>query len=136
MDKVGVQFHNPGALHKNPAFSQMVTVSGPARTIYIGAQFAVNAEGAIIGKGDIGAQTEQILANIEACLRAAEAGPENLILWRIFVAEGQDMRPGFEAGMRWWGDRPNPPLNTVMYVPGFSPPDILISIEAVAVVPE
>jgi hypothetical protein len=46
------------------------------------------------------------------------------------------MRPAFDAAMQWWADRPNPPLNTVMYVSGFWPADILISIEAIAVVPE
>lgn len=135
-DKGQIRFQNPEGLHKNPAFTQMVTVSGPVRTICIGAQVPVNGEGVIIGKGDIRAQTEQILANIGACLQAANARPENLIQWRIYVAEGQDMRPAFEAGMQWWGDRPNPPLNTVMYVSGFWPADFLISIEAVAVVPE
>jgi hypothetical protein len=45
------------------------------------------------------------------------------------------MRPAFKAGMPWWGARPNPLMNNVMYVAGFSPADFLISIEAVAVVP-
>jgi enamine deaminase RidA (YjgF/YER057c/UK114 family) len=131
-----VQFINPDALHKNPAFTHMVTVSGPVKTIYIGAQLAVDSNGAIVGKGDIGAQTAQILNNIVVCLEAAGAGPEHLIHWSIYVAEGQDMRPAFEVGMRWWGGRPNPPMNNVMYVSGFFPPDFLISIEAIAVVPQ
>ena len=130
-----VQYINPGALHRNPAFTQMVTVSGPVKTIYIGAQLAVDKDGNIVGKGDLAAQIEQILKNIEACLKEAGAGPEHLIHWDIYVAQGQDMRPGFEAGMRWWAGRPNPPMNNVMYVAGFFPPDFLISMEAVAVVP-
>ena len=131
-----VQYHNPDALHENPAFTQMVTVSGPVKTVYIGAQVAVDREGNIIGKGDIAAQTQQILKNIDACLEAAGARPEHLIHWSIYVAEGQDMRPAFEAGMRWWGNRSNPPMNNVLYVSGFFPVDFLISIEAIAVVPE
>jgi len=130
-----VQYINPGTLHSNPAFTQMVTVTGPVKTVYIGAQLAVDKDGTIVGKGDIAAQTEQIFKNIEACLDAAGAGPEHLIHWSIYVAAGQDMRPAFEAGMRWWGRRPNPPMNNVMYVAGFSPADFLISIEATAVVP-
>jgi len=114
----------------------MVTVSGPVKTVYIGAQVAVDREGNIIGKGDIAAQTQQILKNIDACLEAAGARPEHLIHWSIYVAEGQDMRPAFEAGMRWWGNRSNPPMNNVLYVSGFFPADFLISIEAIAVVPE
>jgi enamine deaminase RidA (YjgF/YER057c/UK114 family) len=131
-----VQYLNPPAMHNNPAFTQAVTVDGPVKTVYIGAQTAVDPGGAIVGKGDIGAQTVQIFKNIEACLEAAGARPEHLIHWSIYVAAGQDMRPAFEAGLRWWGARPNPPMNNVMYVAGFWPADFLISIEAVAVVPE
>jgi len=52
---------NPDGLIKNPAFTQVVTVSGPVKTVYIGAQNAVDGGRNIVGKGDIGAQTEQIL---------------------------------------------------------------------------
>lgn len=130
-----VQFINPAGLHPNPAFTHMVTVSGPVKTVYIGAQVAVDRDGNIAGKGDIAAQTEQIFKNIGICLEAASARPEHLVHWSIYVAQGQDMRPAFEAGLRWWGSRPNPPMNNVMYVAGFSPADFLISIEALAIVP-
>ena len=130
-----VQYLNPAGLHKNPAFTHLVTVSGPVKTVYIGAQVAVDGAGNIVGKGDIAAQMQQILRNIDVCLEAAGAKPEHLIHWSIYVAEGQDMRPAFEAGMRWWGDRPHPPMNNVLYVSGFLPADFLISIEAIAVVP-
>ena len=130
-----VQYLNPEGLHKNPAFTHLVTVSGPVKTVYIGAQVAVDGAGNIVGKGDIAAQMQQILRNIDVCLEAAGAKPEHLIHWSIYVAAGQDMRPAFEAGMRWWGSRPNPPMNNVLYVSGFLPADFLISIEAIAVVP-
>jgi enamine deaminase RidA (YjgF/YER057c/UK114 family) len=126
---------NPDGLHKNAAFTHMVTVSGPVETVYVGAQLAVDKDGNIVGKGDVAAQTEQILKNIEECLDAAGAKPEQLIHWSIYVAEGQDMRPALEVGMRWWKGRPNPPMNNVMYVSGFFPSDFLISIEAIAIVP-
>ncbi len=130
-----VQYLNPKGLHPNPAFTHAVTVSGPAKTVYIGAQVAVDGAGNIIGKGDLAAQLQQILKNIGVCLEAAGAKPEHLIHWSIYVAEGQDMRPAFEVGMRWWGNRPNPPLTHDMYVSGFWPADFLISVEATAVVP-
>ena len=130
-----VQHINPEGLIQNPAFTQVVAVSGPAKTVYIGAQNAVDGNRNIVGKGDMRAQTEQILKNIEACLDAAGARPEHIVSWNIYVTEGQDMQPAFEAGMKWWGNRPNPPANTVMFVSGFWPPDFLIAIDAVAVVP-
>ena len=129
-----VEYINPESLVKNPAFTQAVAVTGPVKTVYVGAQNAVDGSRNIIGKGDVVAQTEQVLKNIGACLEAAGAGPEHVISWNIYVAQGQDMRPAFEAGMRWWGNRDKPPLNNVMFVSGFGP-DFLIVIDAIAVVP-
>ena len=130
-----VEHINPDGLIKNPFFTQMVSIRGPVKTLYIGAQNAVDGDRNIVGKGDIAAQTEQILKNIDICLAAAGANRGHVIHWSIYVATGHDMRPAFEVGARWWGNRPNPPLNNVMYVSGFEPPDFLISIEAIAVVP-
>lgn len=132
-----VQHINPAGLPKSPAFTQAVAVTGPVKTIYVGAQTAVDASGAIVGKGDIAAQTEQILKNIQMCLEAAGAGPEHVVQWNIYIVQGQPIQPAFEAGMRWWGARPNPPANSVMLVVGFPLlPDVLVAIDAVAVVPE
>jgi hypothetical protein len=53
-----VQFTNPDTLNKNPAFTNVVVVTGTVKTIYIGGQDAVDASGTIVGKGDI-SQTER-----------------------------------------------------------------------------
>jgi enamine deaminase RidA (YjgF/YER057c/UK114 family) len=128
-----VTYLNPETLHKNPAFTQVVVVTHPAKTIYIGAQAALDKDGQIVGKGDIAAQTAQVLDNITLALEAVNARPENLISWNIYLLEGQDLQPGFEVGMKWWGQRPNPPLNTVFYVSSFGNPDFLVMIDAIAV---
>ncbi len=129
-----VQYINPDNLPKNPAFTQAVAVTGPVKTVYIGMQNAVDASRNIVGKGDIAAQTEQVLRNVQACLDAAGAKREHIVHWNIYIAQGQPIQPAFEAGMRWWGNRPNPPANSVIFVPAFTPPDFLVGIDAVAVV--
>jgi enamine deaminase RidA (YjgF/YER057c/UK114 family) len=119
-----VQFINPEGLPRNPAYTNVVTVSGSVKTIYIGAQGAFDAAtGTIVGKGDIGAQTVQVLKNIQAALIGAGAQLEHIIKWTIYLTQGQPLQPAFEAGMRAWGDRPNPPLNTVLYVSELVPSD-------------
>jgi enamine deaminase RidA (YjgF/YER057c/UK114 family) len=132
-----IQHINPDGLPRNPAFTQAVAVSGSVKTVYVGAQTPVDASGALVGKGDVAAQTEQVLKNVQICLEAAGARPEHVIQWNIYVVQDQPIQPGFEAGMRWWGDRPNPPANTVLLVAGFPLlPDVLVMIDAIAVVPE
>ncbi len=130
-----VQYVNPPALPVNPAYTQMVVASGPVKTIYIGMQNAVDAERHIVGKGDIAAQTEQVLKNIQACLDAAGAKPEHIVQMNVYVLQGQSIQEGFGAFQRFWGGRPNPPANTVIFVPTFAPTDFLVGVDAVAVVP-
>jgi enamine deaminase RidA (YjgF/YER057c/UK114 family) len=54
-----VQHLNPDGLHKNPAYSQAVVVTGNVKTVYVGGQNAVDVSGKIVGKGDIKAQTNR-----------------------------------------------------------------------------
>ena len=131
-----VQHLNPDTLSKNPAFTQVVTVSGPAKTIYIGGQDAVDASGTIVGKGDLKAQTEQVFQNVQSALEACGAGLEHVIKWNIYIVQGQPLRPGFEVAQQVWGQRPNPPAISVMFVAGLANPDFLVEMDAIAVIPE
>ena len=131
-----VQFLNPDDLPKNPAYTNVIVVSGSVQTIYIGAQGAFDAAtGTIVGRGDIGAQSMQVMKNIQAALAAAGAGLEHLIKWNIYLVQGYPLQPGIEAFQRVWGNRPNAPANTVMYVSELVPADFLICIDAIAVLP-
>src|SRR5215472_16288240 len=47
-----------------PAYSHVVTVTGPVKTIYIAGQLARDAEGNIVGPGDMRAQLEQTYKNL------------------------------------------------------------------------
>lgn len=125
---------NPEGMHANPAYSQAVTVEGNAKTIYVGGQDAVNAEGKVVGVGDIAAQTEQILANMETVLAAAGASLHDVIKWNIYVVQGHDFMPGYAVFQQKWGTSAQPPAVTAAIVAGLANPEFLLEIEAVAVV--
>lgn len=131
-----VQHINPDDLSKNPAFTQVVAVTGPAKTIYIGGQDAVDAAGTIVGKGDVKQQVEQVFKNLQAALKASGAELEHIIKWNIYIVQGQPLRPAFEVSQQIWGHRRNPPAITVMFVAGLANPDFLVEMDAIAVVPE
>jgi enamine deaminase RidA (YjgF/YER057c/UK114 family) len=137
MSRTGhVQYMNPDTLNKNPAFSNVIIVSGSVRTVYVGGQDAVDGSGTIIGKGDLKAQTEQVLKNIQAALSAGGAQLEHVIKWNLYVVQGQPLQAGFEVFQRVWGRRPNPPAISMAFVAGLANPDFLVEMDAVAVVPE
>lgn len=126
---------NPETMHKNPAFTQVITVTGPTKTIYIGGQDAVDAQGTIVGKGDLAAQTHQVLRNLRNALTAAGAGPEHIIKWNVYLLQGQSLQAGFAAFQQFWGERPHPPIITSAFVSELAHPDFLVEIDAIAVVP-
>ena len=131
-----VQHLNPVGLHKNPAYTQAVVVSGNATTIYVGGQNAVDASGNIVGKGDLRAQTEKALQNIETALAAGGAGIQHVVKWNVYILHGQSAQAGFEAFQKVWGQRPNPPVISGIFVSALAHPDFLVEIDAIAVVPQ
>jgi enamine deaminase RidA (YjgF/YER057c/UK114 family) len=130
-----IQRLDPEGLHRNPAFSNVVVVSGNVRTVYVGGQNAVDGDGTIIGVGDVAAQTEQVLRNLRTALEAAGAGPEHVVKWTVLVVEGHDVASGFAAFRKVWGDLSDPPVITVAVVKGLARPDFLVEMDAIAVVP-
>lgn len=135
VDQSGTVEHlNPPGLPANPAFSQVIAVSGATKTVYVGGQNAVTKDG-IVGRGDLRAQTEQVLANIQTALAAAGAGLEHVVKWNVYIVHGQSLQPGFEVFQRVWAGRANPPTITGLFVSALANPDFLLEIDAVAVVP-
>ncbi len=131
-----VQHLNPDGLSKNPAFTNVIAVTGQVKTIYIGGQDAVDASGKIVGKGNIKQQTEQVFNNLLTALKASGAELEHIVKWNIYIVQGQPIQPAFEVFQSVWGRRPNPPTITVMFVFGLANPDFLVEMDAIAVVPE
>ena len=131
-----VQYVNPDALHKNPAFNNVIVVSGSVKTVYVGGQDAVDASGNIVGKGDFKAQTEQVLKNIQAALAAGGAHVDHVIKWNLYVVQGQPLQEGFQVFQRVLGIRADPPAISMMFVSGLAHPDFLLEMDAIAVIPE
>jgi len=127
-----IEFLNPDALLKNPAFSQVAVTKGAGSTIYIGGQNAITKDLEIVGKGDIAAQTEYVLQNIEVALNACNASLDDLFKLNIYIVQGQDVRKGFQGAQGFLKKFKNPPVISGIIVAGLANPDYLVEIEAVA----
>jgi enamine deaminase RidA (YjgF/YER057c/UK114 family) len=126
-----IEHLNPDTLHKNPAFSQAVTVVGPSKLVVVGGQNAVDAAGNIVG-ADLGTQTEQALRNVLAALEAAGASQKDVVRLGIYVVQGQDVAEGYAAAQRVWGMHAT--AITVLFVAALGHPQFLVEIEALAAV--
>ncbi|MRS64681.1 RidA family protein [Larkinella terrae] len=116
---------------KSPAFSQAIITEGSGKTIYIGGQNAVNEKGELVGKGDLAAQTEQVLKNVQTALEACGATWDHVVKMTIYVVQGQDIRAGFAASQKFLKTAPT---ISVPFVSGLGNPDYLVEIDVVAFV--
>ena len=73
-------------LFKNPAYSHVAIASG-ARTIYISGQVAMDSQGNLIGAGDLGAQTEQVMRNLGLALAGAGASFADVVKITTYVVD-------------------------------------------------
>ncbi|MEM8892143.1 MAG: RidA family protein [Bacteroidota bacterium] len=127
---------NPKGLFESPAFSQVVSIQGNGKTLYIGGQNALNEKAELVGKGDLSIQTEQVMQNLKIALESCGAEFSDLVKLNIHLLQGQDARKGFEVSQKFLGSIPAPPIITVLFVAGFVHPEYLIEIDAIAFVPE
>lgn len=131
---MSVDYLKPKGMHHNPAFTQALVIPASARVVLIGGQNSVNEKGELV-PGDLAAQTTQALKNLKLCLDAAGAGIEDLVKVTIYIVGDIDIRPGFEAWMKFAGQPTNPPLVTGVKVVALNRPGLLVEIEATAVLP-
>ena len=123
---------NPEGLHFSPAFSQAVVVEQPAKTIYIGGQNGVDADGKVVGP-TVGEQSGQIFRNLATILGSEGASLANIVHWSIAIVDGHTFDEGIAAFQQVWDRADPPPAITVHVVAGLGP-DYLVEIDAVAVV--
>jgi enamine deaminase RidA (YjgF/YER057c/UK114 family) len=129
-----IQHLNPPGMRVNPAFTNVIVASGPAKRIIVGAIDPVNEAAELVGPNDMVAQTEQVFDNLESALAAAGAKLTDVVIWRIFILQGQSLQAGSSVFFKRWGQRPNPPANTVVFVPALGYPGALLTLEAEAIV--
>jgi enamine deaminase RidA (YjgF/YER057c/UK114 family) len=134
--KGNVSYLNPQGLHRNPVYSQVVVTSGRTRTVYVGGQNGVDASGALVGKGDVGAQSAQVARNLQIALASANARVEHVVKWTVYMVQGQPIGPALGAFQQVVGPLANPPTVSVLFVTALAHPDYLLEVDAVAVVPE
>ena len=123
---------NPEGLHRSPAFSQAVVVEHPVKTIYVGGQNGVGADGKVVGP-TVGEQASQALRNLATILESEGASLANIVYWSIAVVDGYSFDEGFAAFRQAWNPADPPPAITVHVVAGLGP-GFLVEIDAVAVV--
>ena len=125
---------NPPTMAPPGPYSHVVRI-GPADAdlVFISGQIGTDADGSLIGPGDIVAQSERAMRNIEAGLAAAGGQLTDIVKLTSYVVDFSRL-----SELRALRDRlfpSDPPTSTTVQVAALFSPDALIEVDAMAVVP-
>jgi enamine deaminase RidA (YjgF/YER057c/UK114 family) len=86
----------PHTLPKPAGFSYGYEVKS-GRIVFVAGQVAVNAEGKIVGGGDLVAQFRQVCANLGTVMAAAGGGMDDFVKLTIFVLDVGEYKKHLKA---------------------------------------
>jgi enamine deaminase RidA (YjgF/YER057c/UK114 family) len=133
-----VELINPAGLPVPEHYSQVAVATG-SRTVYLAGQVARTADGEPVGPGDLAAQVEQALLNVATGVEAAGGTFDDVAKLTFYVVDWSPEKLGGigegagRAAARL-GVSPVKPV-TLLGVAALGEPDLLVEVEAVAVLP-
>ena len=125
------RYVNPQSLVKPTGYTHVV-IAPDGRTVYIAGQVAFDSTGAVVGEGDFTAQAEQVYRNLERALQSVGGTMADLVKTTTFITDIRNLPSLREVRSRRLS-KAQPPANTLLQVSSLARPDLLIEIEAVAV---
>jgi 2-iminobutanoate/2-iminopropanoate deaminase len=111
-------------------YSHVVVVEGQ-RMIFVAGQLARDAQGNVVGKGDMRTQLRQVGENITAALAAASATLNDIVKTTTYVTDIDEFFRHVDVRMEYFGALPT---STTVEVRRLAHPDCLVEIEVLAVV--
>src|SRR5262245_57360571 len=118
------------AKSRHVLYSHVVVVEG-RRTIFIAGQLARDRQGNVVGAGDTRAQIRQVGENLKAALAAAGATLNDRVKPTTYVTEIEEFFKHVDVRMEYFGALPT---STTVEVRRLAHPDLLVEVEAIAVI--
>lgn len=115
-----------------------VGVASGSRLVFLAGQVSEDADGNLVGAGDLAAQAERALSNVVTALAAAGASYDDVVKATYYVVDWYESKlepltMGFRAAATRLGIDPIKP-STLVSVTTLAVPDGLIELDVVAVI--
>jgi reactive intermediate/imine deaminase len=105
---------------------------GDATRLIVSGQLPLDANGALVGAGDLGAQTRQVFENLRIILEANGATFADVVKIGTYVTDLSDLAAVREVRAEYL--QPEPPASTLVQVAGLVLPDAMIEVDLEAVI--
>ena len=129
----GIRYLNPSSLSTPTGYSHVVEVNS-GRTVYIAGQVALDKSGNVVGKGDFAAQTNQVFENLKLALASVGATFDNVVKINTYVTDMSQIQTLRDIRAKYYSK--NVPASTLVQIGKLAREELMIEIEAVAVLPE
>jgi 2-iminobutanoate/2-iminopropanoate deaminase len=124
---------NPEGLPVPRGSYSLVAVAQPGRMVFIAGQTASDREGNVVGIGDVRAQTRYIIRKIQRAVEAAGGTIHDVVAMNVFTTDVHYHRDINETRREVLGS--NFPTSTMVQVVALARPELLLEINAIAVIP-
>ncbi|MFF1460962.1 RidA family protein [Streptomyces sp. NPDC058330] len=110
-------------------------VMGSGWWVALSGQVALDERGEVVGAGDPLAQARQVFENLRRCLAAAGATFDDVVKLTYYVTDTAFL-PAVREARDAFVDVERPPASTAVQVAALFRPELLVEVEAFAVLPE
>lgn len=125
------QIINPPTMAKPTGYSYAVKKTGTP--VYISGQVAIDDASKLVGEGDAAAQVEQVFQNLRTVVTAAGGTMDDIVKLTVFVTDPAYRPPVAAARQRHFKEGQYP-ASTYLVISGLALPQLLVEIEAIAVI--
>lgn len=116
-------------------YSHAVSISGTGKLIHVSGQVSWDADGRVVGAGDMRAQSEQVFKNVTDVLRAAGAGWDDVIKMNGYMVGVTPEHVSAYREVRTRFLKPGKlPASTLVGVTALVQPELLLEVECVAAI--
>jgi enamine deaminase RidA (YjgF/YER057c/UK114 family) len=122
---------NPPGLHPAPGFSHVAIASG-TKVVHFAGQVALAPDFALVGEGDLEAQTRAAMENLKVAMNAAGVGWGDVVRRTIYTLHPTEYETITRAIDEVTGGAEHP-AQTIVGVTGLAVPGLVIEIECTAV---
>ncbi|PKV83009.1 RidA family protein [Streptomyces sp. TLI_146] len=134
---MAIDLTDPAGLVKVDLYRQVATATG-TKQVFVAGQVAWDAEGTLVGEGDLAAQVEQCYLNVAAALAGVGASFRDVVKLTVYAVDlAPEKMPLFAEGIARAAEKlgitPTAPL-TGIGVAALAEPGLLVEVEAIAVV--
>jgi len=131
-DRTLTYISKPEGVAPSSGYTHLVT--GPGQLAALAGQMPFDVDGALVGERDPEVQARQVFTNMRGVLAAAGADFRDVIKLTYYVTDATHI-PVILAVRDEFIDTENPPASTVVQVAALYRPELLLEVDAFALVP-